>query len=150
MTSNSKLYDKIVLKNSQSLSAGAHAPKTFKGFSTISPDSNNFKLYDYALIKQDVINHFHIRKGEKLENPGFGTIIWDMLFEPMTEYTQQMIAQDVEAVIRSDPRVIPNKIIVSQYDSGLRIDCSITILPYNITETMQLTFDRENGLLSSG
>lgn len=147
MTINSRLYDKVIIKSNPNKELPGS--KTFKGLSTISPDSNNFSLYDYALIKQDIINHFHIRKGEKLENPNFGTIIWDMLFEPMTEQVKELIAQDVESVVRYDPRVIPNKILVSQYENGLRIDCSLTFLPYNITETMQLTFDKNNGIFSS-
>jgi len=55
-------------------------PRTYKGFSTVSTNSVKGSLYDLALIKQDLINQFYIRKGEKLENPDFGTIIWDMLF----------------------------------------------------------------------
>ena len=61
--------------------------KTYKGLSTVNPESNSVSLYDIALIKQDIINHFHIRQGEKLSDPRFGTIIWDMLFEPYTEQT---------------------------------------------------------------
>ena len=34
-----------------------------------------FRLTDAELIKRDLLNHFAIRKGEKLENPNFGTII---------------------------------------------------------------------------
>ena len=65
--------------------------RTYRGFSTVDGDSRSPALYDLALIKQDLINHFHIRKGEKLENPEFGTIIWEMLFEPLTEQSKQMI-----------------------------------------------------------
>jgi len=84
MTASQKLYDKIVLKGP---SGRPNAPmsKTYKGFSTVSNDSKSFSLYDFALIKQDLINHFHVRQGERLENPLFGTIIWDYIFEPLTE-----------------------------------------------------------------
>ena len=54
----------------------------FKGFSS-KADKNNFKLYDFALIKQDLINRLSVRKGERVENPEFGTIIYDVLFEPL-------------------------------------------------------------------
>ena len=36
--------------------------RTYRGFSAVSPDARNFGLYDYDLIKQDLINHFHIRQ----------------------------------------------------------------------------------------
>ena len=52
-----------------------------------------FAKYDFELIKQDLINHFHIRQGEKLSDPGFGTIIWDMLFEPFTSDVQDAIVE---------------------------------------------------------
>ena len=49
---------------------------TYKGFST-NNRSKKFRVTDFELVKQDLINHFNIRKGEKLMNPNFGTIIWN-------------------------------------------------------------------------
>ena len=43
--------------------------RAYRGISTVDPNANGFNLYDLALIKQDIINLFHIRQGEKLENP---------------------------------------------------------------------------------
>jgi len=45
---------------------------TFKGFSSRA-DKSNFKLYDFALIRQDLIHRLSVRKGERVENPEFGT-----------------------------------------------------------------------------
>jgi phage baseplate assembly protein W len=148
MSANPRLYDKIVLKGKQTPQE-IPGTKTYKGFSTVSPDSSNFALYDLALIKQDIINHFHIRQGERLENPTFGTIIWDMLFEPLTEDVKQLIIKDVEAIINYDPRVVADQVVVTQYEHGLQIECSLTYLPYYITEALQFRFDRENGLLAN-
>jgi hypothetical protein len=119
-------------------------PRTYKGFSTVSPDNANSALYDLALIKQDIINHFHIRKGEKLENPEFGTIIWDMLFEPLTPQIKELIVNDVTDIINSDPRVRPIQTIVTQVDNGLQIEASLMYVPYNIQETLQFQFDSRN------
>ena len=47
----------------------------FKGFSSRS-ERTNFKLYDFELIKQDLMNRLSVRKGERVENPAFGTIIY--------------------------------------------------------------------------
>ena len=49
---------------------------TFKGFSSRA-EQKNFKLYDFEVAKQDLINRLSIRKGERVENPEFGTIIYD-------------------------------------------------------------------------
>lgn len=146
MSLNSRIYDKIVLKGDLT-EQKIPGTKTYKGFSTISPDANSFALYDLALIKQDILNHFHIRQGERLENPEFGTIIWDCLFEPLTEEIKSLIQKNVEAIINYDPRVIPDQIIVTSYESGIQIECRLTYLPYNISETLQLRFDQANNLV---
>lgn len=123
-------------------------PQMYKGFSTVSTDTENFKLYDYALIKQDLINHFYVRQGERLMNPTYGTIIWDLIFEPMTEQTQNLILQNVNEIINYDPRITANNVIVTQYESGIQIECMITYVPYNLSEQLQLQFDQNNGLLA--
>ena len=56
---------------------------TFKGFSSRA-ENQNFKVYDFECVKQDLINRLSVRKGERVENPDFGTIIYDVLFEPLT------------------------------------------------------------------
>ena len=57
----------------------------YVGYSSVNNDSGITKLYDFDLIKQDIINHFHTRKGERVMNPTFGTIIWDVIFDPFTD-----------------------------------------------------------------
>lgn len=122
--------------------------RAYRGVSTVNPENKGFTLYDLAIIKQDLINHFHIRVGEKLENPNFGTIIWDLLYEPMTEEIKRAIADNVTTIVNYDPRVQVDSIDIETYESGILIDCRLTYLPYNISESMRLKFDEENGLLS--
>lgn len=120
---------------------------TYKGFS--SKESNkNFKLYDIDLVKQDLINHFYIRKGEKLENPDFGTVIWDMLFEQFTPDVKEMIAKDVETIINYDPRLVVNEIQIDSTDQGMRIQADVTYVPFNINEKMTLNFDRQASIIN--
>jgi phage baseplate assembly protein W len=147
MSANPKLYDKIVLPGIKT-QQNVPGTKTYKGFSTISPDASSFALYDLALIKQDILNHFHIRQGEKLNDPTFGTVIWDVLFEPLTEELKQLVAKNVEDIINYDPRVRADQVIITQYDSGLQIECRLTYLPYYIQEAIQLKFDQANGLMN--
>ena len=147
MTASSRLYDKIVLKaaNTQPIPGS----KTYKGFSTVAGVTDSFSLYDLQLIKQDLLNHFHIRLGERLERPEFGTIIWDLLFEPLTEDLKNLIAQNVTAIINYDPRIKAEQIVVTSYESGIQIECVLVYYPYNIQEAIQLRFDQENGLVSA-
>jgi phage baseplate assembly protein W len=124
-------------------------PQAYKGFSTVNTSSQGFVLYDLELIKQDLLNHFHTRRGERLMNPQFGTIIWDMLFEPMTEQLKESIVNNVNEIINYDPRLVAQNVIVTTYESGIQIECILKYLPYNIQQSMQLRFDQSAGLLSS-
>ena len=122
--------------------------RAYRGISTVDPNANGFNLYDLALIKQDIINLFHIRQGEKLENPEFGTIVWDALYEPLTEDLKEAIAENVTEIVNYDPRVTVNNVTIDQYESGLQISVSLTYLPYNISESLLLTFDQNAGFIS--
>ena len=117
----------------------------YRGLRTVDPANRSNVLYDIALIKQDIINHFHIRQGEKLENPEFGTIVWDVIYEPLTEQLKTVIAQNVTEIVNADPRVSVDAIVIDQYESGIIVDCTLSYLPYNISEQMRLTFDEEAG-----
>ena len=108
--------------------------------------ADSFALYDLQLIKQDILNHFHIRLGERLEQPNFGTVIWDILFEPLTEEVKNLITKDVETIINYDSRVRAEQILVTSYDTGIQIECVLVYYPYNIQEAIQLKFDKANGL----
>jgi phage baseplate assembly protein W len=119
--------------------------QVFKGFSSRA-ELTNFKLYDFDLIKQDLINRLSVRKGERVENPEFGTIIYDVIFEPLTEALKQAIADDIAKNLNADPRLSTQDIIVSESEHGISVQATITYVPYNITEKLTFSFD-ENSLL---
>ena len=124
MSSNPNLYDKIVLaapKTAETLTS-----KMYKGFSTVSTEAENFALYDFSLIKQDIINHFYTRQGERLMQPTFGTIIWDLLFEPLTDVVKNLIVQNVSEIINYDPRVRASDVSVTSYETGIQIECRLS------------------------
>tara|TARA_B100000900_G_C20181520_1_gene554077 strand:+ start:159 stop:575 length:417 start_codon:yes stop_codon:yes gene_type:complete len=118
---------------------------TFKGFSSRA-DKRNFKLYDFEVAKQDLINRLSVRKGERVENPEFGTIIYDALFEPFTERLKEAILEDVTANLNADPRISTQEIVVTEADKGIAIQATITYVPLDITEKLRFSFD-ENSLL---
>ena len=115
---------------------------TYKGFSTLG-NSHNFRLTDFDLIKQDILNHFNIRKGEKLMRPNFGTIIWNTLYEPFTEDLKSVIVQDVQAIAAYDPRVSFDNIIITEYDQGILIELQLRYVLTNQTDLMMLRFNGE-------
>jgi len=143
-----KLYNtQVVAKNKASVGDQDTGSFTYKGFSSLE-SKRGFKLYDIDLVKQDIINHFYIRKGEKLENPEFGTIIWDMLFENFTDEVKRLISEDVETIINYDPRIAINSILVDATDQGIRIEADIVYIPFNINERMTFEFDKNNSIIN--
>jgi len=141
------LYKEIKVKANTNVDQIADSGPTYKGFSTVNSDLNSHVLYDIALIKQDIINHFHIRQGEKLSDPEFGTIIWDILFEPLTEDVKNAIIQNVSRIVNYDPRVQVNQITVDSYETGILVECELAYLTYSIVEKLQFKFDESAGFL---
>ncbi len=121
---------------------------TYKGFSTLG-SSHNFRLTDFDLIKQDILNHFNIRKGEKLMRPNFGTIIWNTLYEPFTEDLKSVITQDIQSIAAYDPRVSFDNIIITEYDQGILIELQLRYVLTNQTNTMLLRFNGDTQQLSA-
>jgi phage baseplate assembly protein W len=123
----------------------ANSSVTFKGFSSRA-DRQNFKVYDFECAKQDLINRLSVRKGERVENPEFGTIIYDVLFEPFTEEIKDQIVEDITDNLNADPRIATDEILVSQADHGIAIQATLRYVPLDITEKLRFNFD-ENSLL---
>lgn len=121
---------------------------TYKGFSTLQ-STKKYSLTDFELAKQDLINYFSIRKGSKLMQPNFGTIIWDMLFEPLDDATQQVITQDIQKIASYDPRLTVGQIGVSQQTTGLLIQITLSYVPTNQVSTISLNFDRNSQNLTT-
>ena len=142
-----RLYNQKIAAQSVANVTENQAKYTYKGFSS-SESNKNFKLYDINLVKQDLINHFYIRKGEKLENPEFGTVIWDMLFEPFTPDVKEIIAKDVETIVNYDPRISVQEVQIDSTDQGMRIQVELIYRPFNITEKMSLNFDKTNRVIN--
>lgn len=140
------IHNRITLKTAQN--GNVPTTQVYKGFSTVNTNTQNFKLYDFELIKQDLLNTFYIRQGERLMNPEYGTVIWDLLFEPMTPDVQNSIIQNVNAIFNSDPRIQASNVLVTPYETGIQIQCTLKYLVYNIQENLQMKFDQANGLTS--
>ena len=138
------LYKRVTVSPTQNT---ASTGRVYRGFSSVENAKQGFSLYDFELIKQDLINHFHIRQGEKISDPNFGTIIWDLLYEPFTIDVQEAIIDDVTKIVNYDPRLSVEEIVVDTYEQGITVDCTVTFNTYNISEQLRFKFDQAKGLL---
>lgn len=75
-------------------------------------------------------------------NPNFGTIIWEILFEPMTEEIKDAIIEDVTRVVTYEPRVIVDNILVDEYQRGIIIEIRLRYKNTNEADTMRFMFDQ--------
>lgn len=121
---------------------------TYRGFSTINRNKK-FRVVDFELVKQDLVNHFQIRKGEKLMNPDFGTIIWNVLHEPLTEELKQVIIADVKNVINYDPRVAVENVIITEFQQGIQIELDLRYIATNQINLLNLRFDNQSQTLQA-
>jgi len=120
----------------------------YKGFSTlISP--KRFGYTDFQLAQRDLLNYFNIRKGEKLMQPNFGTIIWGLLFEPLTEDVQQAIKNDITQIASYDPRLQVGEVSVTQQDNGFLIQLALTYIPTDQTDVLELNFENSSATLTT-
>lgn len=118
----------------------------YKGFSTVDPTNRGAKLYDFDLIKQDILNHFNTRKGQRVMNPSFGTIIWDLLMEPLTEQIRQLLTKDITDICNFDPRVYPTQIKINEYEQGYLVEITLAMKNTDQSSVLRLVFDQKIGL----
>jgi phage baseplate assembly protein W len=120
----------------------------YKGFSS-KQQSQNYRIYDTDCIREDILNQFNTRKGERVMNPEFGTIIWDAIFEPMTQAIKEEIINDIRNIMNKEPRVVTEDVKVDEYETGLLLELTVRYRTNDLRNVIKLNFDREIGLISS-
>jgi phage baseplate assembly protein W len=109
--------------------------RVFKGYSTVDKTWGNFKLYDVDLAKRDLLNEMYTRKGERLMSPQFGYIVWDVLFDPLTEDTISIIRDDTLRIVTKDPRFNLEQLDVTENIDASTITVAL-VLRYVPTATV--------------
>ena len=114
----------------------------FRGYSTVGTSFLSPTRYDMDLAKQDLMNHFNTRKGERVMMPEFGSIIWDLLFEPLDDQTKKLIDEDVRQVIKNDPRWQLISVTISEAPNALNLEVLVTYLPADETVQLPLIYNK--------
>jgi phage baseplate assembly protein W len=81
-------------------------------------------------------------------NPEFGSIIWNMLYEPMTADVESTIVEDVKRIVNYDPRLRVDGVLINEFEYGLQIQIDLTFLPGNYSEQLLLDFNSTSNALS--
>jgi len=125
--------------------------RKFKGYSTVGKEYGNFKIYDIELAKRDLLNELYTRKGERLMSPQFGSIVWDLLFDPLTDEIIDAIRADCLRIVTKDPRLDLLNLDVVDNEHTIIVSIILRYVP-TATETelvavfnRNLTAEREIG-----
>ena len=100
--------------------------------------NSGFALNNLNLIKQDLLNNLFTQRGERVMQPTFGTIIPQLLFEPLDETTVSSVEDEIVRIVQSDPRIsLLNLIITPDYDnSKITVDLLLQYVELNVVAGM--------------
>ncbi len=118
------------------------ATELFRGYSTVNAGPKNNEINDIELIKRDILNHFYTRKGERVMYPNFGSIIWDLVFEPLDETNKDAIITDAIDIVSQEPRVELSNVRVTEFEHGIRLEIDVVYKPFDAIGTLDVEFDR--------
>lgn len=102
----------------------------------------SFKTYDLELAKRDVLNELYTRKGERLMSPQFGSIVWDLLFDPMVPDVLELIRDDCLRIIRREPRLELLKVDVEESEHAVLVRLHVKYVPTASITELLATFSR--------
>lgn len=114
------------------------------GFSTYQKRTPPYTEEGIELAKQDLLYAFLTRKGERVMRPNFGTIIFDLLFEPFDNATKEAIYEDAIRIINEDPRFEAVEVQARELEQTVRLDVVLRYVPLDVVDSLAIEYDRQN------
>ena len=115
----------------------------FRGFTTVNRDKPSYTATGMDLVKVDLLNHFSTRMGERVMLPNFGSIIYDLLMDPLDDTTRDAIREDAERIVNEDPRVALRDTQLTETDNSITLEMQLTYLPNGVTDSLAIQFNTE-------
>ena len=115
---------------------------TFIGFNTQN-QYKKFTLVDGELIKRDLLNAFNITQGQLPGRPGYGTTLWDFLFESQDQTTMAAIQREIQRVAGGDPRVYLSDVNVYPQENGVLIELEVQFVPNTDAQLLSVFFNQQ-------
>ena len=105
-----------------------------------------YRLTDDKLVIRDFVNAFNIKQGDKVGQPGYGTNIWNFVFDPNTADVREQVENEIRRVAGLDPRLTIGSIGVFSHDHGILIELQMVISPYNNEVQFEFFLNKSLGL----
>jgi phage baseplate assembly protein W len=115
-------------------------PNIFIGFASQNP---NGQAYDQELVVIDLLNEIKTRQGQRVMNPQFGSIIWDLLFEPKSDFQRAEIERDLVRIIANEPRVELLQIELFEEEHGYIGQCTLRFIELDQVATLTIQFNQQ-------
>lgn len=100
----------------------------YRGYSSFEYEATgSFQIIDIECVKMDLLNHIFTRRGERVHQPRFGTIIPDLVFEPLDEETIDTLESELTFVFEYDPRVELLDLQIIENPDGNSVTASVRL-----------------------
>ncbi len=116
---------------------------TFIGFNTIN-QNKKFTLTNFELVKRDFLNSMNLRQGQLVGRPGYGTTLWDNLFESNTQATQVSIEREIQRLAGGDPRLYIKSINAYPQQNGILLEIEAAMVPSTDAQRLSIFLDQES------
>ena len=117
---------------------------TYIGYSSIGETIGSRQLEDIDIAKRDLMNHFNTRKGERVMNPNFGSILPELVFEPNDLDTITAAQEDVDVIVNNDPRWNVLETLVNKPDDhSIEVKVRMEYIDTGTAEELFLRFTGE-------
>lgn len=103
-----------------------------------------FKLTDSQLVIQNFVNALNIRLGTKVGQPGYGTRLWDFIFDPNNAALRNEVETEIRRVASQDPRMELAELVSYVYENGILLETQLVILPFNEVVSVRVSLDRNS------
>lgn len=94
------------------------------------------------MVKRDLLNAFNIRQGQLPGRPGYGTVLWEYLFENQIDTVQQGIINEIQRVAGGDPRIFVSNINVYPQQNGMLIELELQTVGGADAEILNVFFNQ--------
>jgi phage baseplate assembly protein W len=119
------------------------AAPLYRGFSSVARDGIDTRLFDVDLVKQDLLNHFNTRVGDRVARPSFGSIIHDLLFDLFDSRTEGLVIADAQRIFSEDPRVVPLEVNVDidPEEHQIRLTATLQMVEFDMNTNFNAIFE---------
>jgi len=120
--------------------------KIYRGYSSFEFQRiKSLEINDIELVKLDLLNHIFTIRGSRVMMPTFGSIIPELAFEPLDEFTIDETYSELLDIFNFDPRVeIINLTVVPDFKTNsLFVVAKLNYIELNTVDDLELNIQFE-------